>query len=134
MDQLRLDKLVDDIDLAFGPELPFCQSQPSDTEAAVLNRVFGDRGFQAYMQDQVNRQIIRDYLTNAVLLGFVSEQRLADYTQQAATVDGRALLSLHMLMNSVEQAEDIPLEVASSRLQTLQPTGDSPPHMELVRS
>jgi hypothetical protein len=134
VDQLRLDKVVNDIDQAFGPELRFAELPPSDEENAVLGRIFGDRGFQAYLQDQVNRQIIRDYLTNAVLLGFVTDRRLAFYTGRAGTSDGRALLSLHMLMSSVEDAEYLPVDGDSDRLQPLQGAADSPPHMELVRS
>ena len=134
MDQLRLDKLVDDIEAAFGPELPFVEAELGDAEVAALGRVFGDQGFQAYLQDQVNRQVIRDYLTNAVLLGFVSEKRMLVYKQVAATAEGRALLSLHMLMSAVDQAEELPVEASDRRLNSLQPQADSPPHMELVRN
>ena len=133
MDQLRLDKLVDDIEVAFGPGVPFVEGRLSDADKAALSRVFGDNGFQAYLQDQINRQIIRDYLTNAVLLGFVSEQRMATYKDIASSVEGRSLLSLHMLMSSIEQADELALEVSESRLNNLQPETGSPPHMELVR-
>lgn len=134
MDQLRLDKVVDRIDSAFGSELPFARQAPTELEVASLNRVFGDDGFQAWLQDQINRQVIRDYLTNAVLLDFVSDERLEVYVARAGSCEGRALLSLHMLMSSVEEAEHLPLDGDHDTLQALQPGTASPPHMELVRS
>ena len=127
MDPLRIDQVINRINAAFGEELPFMDSPPDEAEVAVLNRVFGDQGFRAYLQDQVNRQIIRDYLTNAVLLGFLSDQRLAAYAEQCGSLEGRALLSLHMLMSSVEEAESLPWRPLGSSCSRWSPGRTLPP-------
>ena len=94
--------------------------------------MFGDDGFQVYLQDQVNRQIIRDFLTNAVLLGFLCEDDFVILTEQVACSAGRAALSLHMLMSSVEDASDLVSDDGPQLLEPLVATPDSPPHMQLV--
>ncbi|GAG99082.1 unnamed protein product, partial [marine sediment metagenome] len=48
-------------------------------------------------------------------------------------VEGRAALSLHMLMSSVEQAEQL-LGCSLQTLETLKPAADSPPHMRLIHN
>ncbi len=131
LDQLQLDKVVHEIESAFGPEPPFSERQLSDKEKSVLSEVFGDEGYQRYLQDQVNRQIIRDYLTNAVLLGCISDERFTVLAHQAATVQGRASLSIHMLMHSVEEANDIPLNAGAGLKQVRRAPG-SPPQLELI--
>ena len=64
---MRLDTLVQQIETAFGETPPFTSEGLAEADRDVLLRVFGDQGYQVYLQDQVNRQIIRDYLTNARL-------------------------------------------------------------------
>jgi hypothetical protein len=96
--------------------------------------VFGDDGFQGYLQDQVNRQIIRDYLTNAVLLGFLCEEGLAALMEKVASSEGRAAMSLHMLMSSVESASELLSNGGAQLLQPLVPVPGSTPHMKLVPS
>ena len=64
-----------------------------EKDIEALKRVFADEGYQIYLQDQVNRQIIRDYLTNAVMLGILSEDRLEAFTDLVATEGGRAAMS-----------------------------------------
>ena len=134
MNQLHLDHLVERIDGAFGEDLPFTERGLSAEEQAVLQQVFGDQGYQSYLQDQVNRQIIRDYLTNAVVLGFLPEQELADFSEQVATAEGRSWLSLHMLMSSVEQVSELPRGGRLQTLEELTPSGKRPPHIKLVTS
>lgn len=129
---MQLDEIIEQIESAFGQALPFSESPLLEQDVEVLQRVFGDEGYQVYLQDQVNRQIIRDYLTNAVLLGVLSEGRLAAFADQVATEAGRAALSLHMLMSSVEDANDLPLNSGVEVLELLQPEPGSPPHMKLV--
>ena len=96
--------------------------------------MFGDEGYQLYLQDQVNRQIIRDYLTNAVMLGFIPEEDLAGFNPMIESSDARAALSLHMLMSSVEHAPELLLRGLPNTLQQLKPDADSPPHIRLIRS
>ena len=134
MNQLQLDEIVGRIDGAFGEELPFSDRALTDQDRDLLRQVFGDGGYQDYLHDQVNRQIIRDYLTNAVMLGFLPEQGLASLGQLVATVEGRASLSLHMLMNSVEQAAELLAEPAPERLKKLKSGADLPPYIKLIRS
>jgi hypothetical protein len=134
VNQLQLDHLVQCIDGAFGEELPFTERGLSEEEQDVLQQVFGDQGYQSYLQDQVNRQIIRDYLTNAVVLGFLPEQELADFSEQVATAEGRSWLSLHMLMSSVEQVSELPRGGRLQTLEELTPSDKRPPHIKLVTS
>lgn len=134
MNQVQLDHLVEFIDGAFGEDLPFTERGLSRTEQEVLQQVFGDEGYQSYLQDQVNRQIIRDYLTNAVVLGFLPQEELADFSGQVATAEGRSWLSLHMLMSSVEQVAELPRGGPLQTLEELIPSGKPPPHIKLVTS
>ena len=134
MNQLQLDEIVGRIDSAFGEELPFSGRTLTEQDTDLLRRVFGDGGYQDYLQDQVNRQIIRDYLTNAVMLGFLPEQELAGVERLITTVEGRASLSLHMLMNSVEQAAVLLAEPEPETLTKLKSGTDLPPYIKLIRS
>jgi hypothetical protein len=129
--QLQLDQVVGEIETAFGEETPFTERRLTDQETAVLSEVFGDEGYQRYIQDQANRQIIRDYLTNAVLLGCIADDRFAVLAQQAATAKGRASLSIHMLMHSIEEANEIPLN-AGAGLKQIRRAPGSPPQLELI--
>lgn len=128
---MHLDEIVSWIDAAFGDVSP----TPESPEEEALKRIFGDRGYQRYLQDQVNRQIIRDYLTNAVVLGVISVGGLAAFATQIVSEEGRATLALYMLMSSVEEAKDLPavngdIEV----LKPLKPIVGSHPHIKLVPS
>ena len=134
MDQLQIDKIVQRIDGAFGEEPPFTAGTLTEADIEVLQRIFGDVGFQDYLDDQTNRQMIRVYLTNAILLGFLPDSRIEAYTKQLETSAGRAALSLHILMNSVEDAENLPLDPEPETLTKLQPESDSPPHLRVIRS
>ena len=134
MNQLQLDEIVGRIDSAFGEELPFSGRALTEQDTDLLRQVFGDGGYQDYLQDQVSRQIIRDYLTNAVMLGFLPEQELAGVERLIATVEGRASLSLHMLMNSVEQAAALLAEPEPETLTKLKSGTDLPPYIKLIRS
>jgi hypothetical protein len=128
---VALDELVARIDRAFGVELPFSSVTLSENDIETLNRVFADGGYQRYLQDQVNRQIIRDYLTNAVVLNLIDDHRIAALTRRIGTAEGRSELSLHMLMTSVEHADALPTGVDSEPLKALQ--GESAGrHLSLV--
>jgi hypothetical protein len=131
---LRLDTLVEQIETAFGETPPFTSEGLAASDREVLLRVFGDEGYQLYLQDQVNRQIIRDYLTNAVMLGFIPEHDLVGFNPMIESKDARAALSLHMLMSSVEQAPELLLRGVPGALEQLKPDADSPPHIRLIRS
>lgn len=131
---MQLEQLVEHIESVFGDELPASGTKVSAEDQAVLQRVFGEEGYQCYLQDQVNRQIIRDYLTNAVVLGYVSEQGLERIGDGASTPEGRSALSLHMLMSSIEEADELLDRGVPAQLERLQPDPDSPPHMRLIRS
>ncbi len=134
MNQMQLDAIVRSIECSFGEEMPFAERPLTEVETESLNRVFADSGYQRYLQDQTNRQIIRDYLTNAIMLGFITTERLAVCSRWAESMDGRAALSLHMLMTSIENANDIALESSTQNLTPLRPRPGSPPHMVVVKS
>jgi hypothetical protein len=134
VNQVELDKIVEQLDTAFGCELPFSQAALAPADLAALRRVFGDAGYQDYLHDQVNRQIIRDYLVNAVMLGFLAEESLADFGRQVATREGRSTLSLHMLMTSVEHVAELAGGGSEAgNLTPLRPEPGSPPHIRLVQ-
>ncbi|QFU75035.1 hypothetical protein EY643_04890 [Halioglobus maricola] len=132
--QLQLDKLVESIELAFGEELPFVTGPITEDQRAALQQVFGDAGYQSYLQDQVNRQIVRDYLTNAVVLGFITEADVVALEGKLDSAELRSAMSLHMLMNSIEQADDLLAQGVPEPLQALEPDQKSPPHMHLISS
>ncbi|MEH6580638.1 MAG: hypothetical protein V7754_01790 [Halioglobus sp.] len=134
MDQLKIDELIERIDHSLGEELPFSARRLTPTDTEVLQRVFGDLGYQDYLDDQANRQIIRIYLTNAVILGFLPERRIDAYSKQVGTREGRAALSLHILMSSVEDAANIPLDLEPENLKSLLPEPGSPPDLKLIRN
>jgi hypothetical protein len=131
---LHLDKIIERIDRAFGEAPAFPDHPVAGQDIEALGRVFGDDGFQGYLQDQVNRQIIRDYLTNAVLLGFLCEEGLVALMEKVASSEGRAAMSLHMLMSSVESASELLSNGGAQLLQSLVPVPGSTPHMKLVPS
>ena len=131
---MRLDALVEQIEAAFGDTPPFTSEGLAASDRETLLRVFGDDGYQDYLQDQINRQIIRDYLTNAVVLGFVPETDIPAFVSMAGTPESRASLSLHMLMTSVEQAAELLAQGVPERLEPLNPDPDSPPDIRLIHS
>ena len=120
---MHLDEIVDWIDRAFGEELQDAQSEAVED---ALRTSMGDLAYQRYFRDQVNRQIIRDYLTNAVVLGIITEGGLAAFGAPISTEEGRATLALYMLMSAVEDARDLPpVEGELEPLQPLQPAPQS---------
>ncbi|MDX1732750.1 MAG: hypothetical protein R3228_00205 [Halioglobus sp.] len=130
---MHLDEIVSWIDRAFGPENMDNYRAGLDGDVHALREVLGEDGFQRYFRDQVNRQIIRDYLTNAVVLGVITEGGLAAFAADIATEEGRATLALYMLMSSVDDARD--LLPASGELQPLAPQSPTPgdrSHIKLV--
>jgi len=133
-DQLQMNEMLDDLEQAFGPELPFIERELTEQQLAVLAGVFGDEGYQHYLQDQINRQVIRDYLLNARVLGYIDDEHVAALMHRAASTEGRAVLSLHMVMRSVEEAWDLAGECMSGNLQVLRPVAGSPPQLELIPS
>lgn len=131
---LDLNRLVSRIDLALGDSLPVADPPPEEPLRAALEALLCGETFQQYLQDQVSRQIIRDYLVNAVILGLVPEQRVDELGEQLCSPEARAALSLHMLMSSVEQAPELLARGVPTSLEPLQPAPDAPPHIHLVRS
>ena len=134
MNPLQLDEVVRRIEHSFGEEMPVSDQPLNKRDSETLERVFAGEAYQSYMQDQVNRHIIRDYLINAVMLGFINDESFSKLSRQALTSEGRSSLSLHMLMYSVEAANDIPLDADKDGLKALRPAPGSPPHMVIVGS
>lgn len=126
---MHLDEIVNWIDSAFGEVTP----RPAYSDVEALQKIFGDVDYRRYLQDQGNRQIIRDYLTNAVVLGEITEGGLAAFASQLVSEESRATLALFMLMSSVEEVRD--LVVASADLEMLKPLKRVPKkhsHIKLV--
>ena len=134
MSHIELEQIVARIDQALGQDLPFSGRTLNLEDLDVLGRVFGDEGYQCYLQDQVNRQIIRDYLTNAVLLGHLAEEELSGFSRRIATPEGRSALSLHMLMTSVSQAGELTANNTGEKLEKLTEETPLHPHIRLVRN
>lgn len=134
LEPVQLNDLLERLESAFGDEAPFAGRELASDEVEVLQQVFADSGYQLYLQDQVNRQIIRDYLINAVMLGYVSEQDLSVITPQMTSREGRAALSLQMLMSAVEQAGELVAGTALPHLKPLKPEAGRPPYIKLIES
>ena len=132
VNQLQLNEVVERIEHSFGEDLSVVDDSLSDKEREALGCVLHSEACQPYIQDQVNRRIIRDYLVNAVVLGCISEQSFSILSRQAVSEEGRSVLSLHMLMKSVQAANDIPFEVEAEAVKELRPEPGSPPHMVIV--
>ena len=134
VNQVQLGKIAERIESSFGDTLPMTGQQLNESDDDAFRRVLTDPTYQTYLQDQVNRQIIRDYLVNAVMLGYISDERFLELSQLASTSQGRSTLSLHMLMSSVEAANDLLPQVIQESLKSMEPVASSPPHMVLVKS
>lgn len=134
LEPVQLNDLLERLESAFGDEAPFAGRELASAEVEVLQQVFADSGYQLYLQDQVNRQIIRDYLINAVMLGYLSEQDLSRISPQITSREGRAALSLQMLMSSVEQAGELVTGSALPHLKPLKPASGRPPYIKLIDS
>lgn len=119
---MHLDEIVNWIDAAFGEASP----APDHADAESVQRMLGEQGYERFLQDQVNRRIIRDYLTNAVVLGVITEGGLAAFASRMVTEDRRAILALYMLMSSVEEAMDIPAMDAPGEVLQLRPLAEPP--------
>ena len=126
---MHLDEIANWIDRIFGDEYPVTEH----ADVATLKGVLGNQVYQRYFQDQVNRQIIRDYLTNAVVLGVITVGGLTAFASQMVTEEDRSTLSLYMLMSSVEEAKDLPaINNEAEPLQPLRPWAGEHPHIKLV--
>ena len=126
---MHLDEIVNWIDGVFGAVTP----TPEHASVEALKSIFGDYGYQRYLQDQVNRQIIRDYLTNAVVLGVITEGGLAAFASSVVSEEGRATMALYMLMSSVDEAKDLPVVHGDAEvLKPLKPAPGKHPHIQLV--
>lgn len=128
---MQLDDIVDWIDGKFGDSTPRVTASDMDR----LQKILGGSGYQSYLQDQVNRQIIRDYLLNAVVLGVISEEDLQVMAPQLEDEEGRATMALYMLMSSVEDARELPAITGDMvQLKPLNPELEPPPYIKLVTS
>lgn len=123
---MHLDEIISWINGAFGEE----STGQETTDIEALRKILGDNDYQRYLQDQVNRQIIRDYLVNALVLGVITEGGLPAFAASIKTEEGRATMALYMLMSSVEDARDLP--ALEARIKPLQPAADPHPHIKLV--
>jgi hypothetical protein len=129
---VQLDEITAWIDRAFGAEQAVQNQPASPPDEDALRELLGREGFQRYMRDQANRQIIRDYLTNAVVLGVIPEGGLAAFAQPLRSEDGRATLALYMLMSAVEDAAELPPACNDSEIRPLEPEAGDRSHIKLV--
>ena len=133
MDTVHLDEIIEWIDRAFDAESIAAEPDTEQGER-TLERILGSDSYQRYLRDQINRQIIRDYLTNAVVLGVISEGGLAAFAGQIASEEGRSTLALYMLMSAIEDAADLP--PVAGEVEPLKPLNPSPEddrsHIKLV--
>lgn len=132
MNQLQLNELVHRIEGCFGGELPMTGELTNKLEQKVLERLVEDEVYQAHLQDQFNRQIIRDYLVNAVVLDCITDESFSALSQLAQSIEGRSSLSLYMLMSSVDAANELLSQIGPEGLKEMRPEHGSPPHMVIV--
>jgi len=130
---VHLDEIIEWIDRAFGEEQLLSQSPELSEEIDALREAIGGDGYQRYLRDQINRQIIRDYLTNAVVLGVITESGLATFSDSISSEEGRATLALYMLMSAVEDAAHLPpVSGEMAALKPLDPAAVDRSHIKLV--
>jgi hypothetical protein len=132
VNELQLNELVHRIEDSFGKELPMTGNPVSPVEQEILDRLVRDEAYQAHVQDQFNRQVIRDYLVNAVVLGAITDEHFSVLSKLAQSIEGRSSLSLYMLMSSVDAANELLPDVNVEGLKELRPQPGSPPHMVIV--
>lgn len=132
MNQLQLNELVHRIEGCFGDELPLKGKPVSQLEQEVLDRLLRDEVYQTHQQDQFNRQIIRDYLVNAVVLDCITDENFSALSHLAQSIEGRSSLSLYMLMSSVDAANELLSQIDPEGLKEMRPERGSPPHMVIV--
>lgn len=131
---MQLNSVMERIDCAFGEDEPFTREPLKEAERNTLSRVFGDFGYQRYLQDQISRQVIRDYLANAVLLGHLSEQELDSCSPLLATCESRGELALQMIVASVEQARELLDHPEPRKLIPLLSHSQRPSYIRLIQS
>lgn len=130
---MHLDEIVAWIDRAFGESRVLADKADMTDDLDSLRAILGGEHYQRYLRDEVNRQIIRDYLTNAVVLGVITEGGLAAFANHMETEDSRAVLALYMLMSAVEDAAELPpVKGEETVLQPLDASPEDPPHITLV--
>jgi hypothetical protein len=95
VNQLQLNELVHRIEGCFGEELPVTGEPMSPVEQEILDRLIQGEAYQAHAQDQFNRQVIRDYLVNAVVLGAITDENFSALSKLAQSIEGRASLSVY---------------------------------------
>ncbi len=134
MNPVQLDEIVKQLEHSFGDDLPAASGALVEASEKLLSELQRDDMYQAYLQDQINRQIIRDFLVNASILDCISDENFLALTAKAGTPEGRSALSLHMLMSSVEDANQIVGEIGQAGLKAMKPSPGSPPHMVIVSS
>jgi hypothetical protein len=132
VNQLQLNELVHRIEGCFGEELPVTGEPMSPVEQEILDRLIQGEAYRAHAQDQFNRQVIRDYLVNAVVLGAITDENFSALSKLAQSIEGRSSLSLYMLMSSVDAANDLLPDIGLEDLKELRPEAGSRPHMVIV--
>jgi hypothetical protein len=132
VNQLQLNELVHRIEGCFGEELPVTGEPMSPVEQEILDRLIQGEAYQAHAQDKFNRQVIRDYLVNAVVLGAITDENFSALSKLAQSIEGRSSLSLYMLMSSVDAANELLPDIGLEDLRELRPEPGSRPHMVIV--
>ena len=129
---MQINKIADLIEDAFGSDSDPSVSGLSDLENLALQNLIADLRYQPLLDDQTNRQIIRTYLINAVVLGHFPQDLLSAYASHVDTPEGRAAVSLQMLMHPVEHASKLLNQQYSPTLVRINQTRSDPPHLEIV--
>ena len=91
---MQLDDLVNSIERQFGADEPPCAGP-------------GEHGFEVYLEDQVNRRIIRDFFINAIVLGHLPRDAVIRLGGSMATPQCRGPLAPNLLMMAVEDAASL---------------------------
>lgn len=73
----------------------------------VMDLILKSDEFDCYVQNQANRQIIRTYLVNARVHGWISDDRFSEFLEKAETSEGRDTLATSIIFSAVPFAQTL---------------------------
>lgn len=103
MEQHNISALKKQIDSVFGEETLMIPG----IDQEHIDQIKNSDEFIKYSEDQVFRWLIRGYLINAEIQGYLSQEKKNEYLLKAETVDGRKYLAAAILFVGVPFADSL---------------------------